>query len=162
MSVEVEVIMEVEPSLKEKERLESIARAAVLEALRVEGREADPCEVSVVFADDAFIARLNREYRGVEGPTDVLSFALNEGEGGPGFAGPNDEPEMLGDVVVSVETAGRQARDAGKPPENEIGLLLIHGTLHLLGHDHDTPEREAVMWKRQGDALNALTEIIRA
>ncbi|MEX0974820.1 MAG: rRNA maturation RNase YbeY, partial [Bacillota bacterium] len=86
------------------------------------------------------------------------SFAFNEGE--------EDDvvkvagiPDMLGDVVVSLETAGRQAAEAGKSLEQEVALLLVHGTLHLLGYDHETPEKEAVMWKRQDAALKAINQV---
>lgn len=158
MPVDVDVIMETEPSLSEREHYRSLALAAVSTVLRLEGREEDRCEVSVVFGDDDFIAGLNREYRDVAGPTDVLSFAMNEGEVGSGFISAESEPEMLGDIIVSVETAKRQAAEGKRSPDEEILLLIVHGTLHLLGYDHDTPEKEAVMWKLQGEALNALSE----
>lgn len=95
-------------------------------------------ELSVLLVDDAAIARLNADYRARPRPTDVLSFSQLEGPR-PGAAG------TLGDVVISVETARRQARERGRPLEEEIGALLVHGVLHLLGHDH---ERSAAAARR--------------
>ncbi|MFO0726163.1 MAG: rRNA maturation RNase YbeY [Myxococcota bacterium] len=101
---------------------------AVLETLRLEGAEGR--EVSVLLTDDAEIHVLNRTYRGKDKPTDVLAFALDEA-GGP--AGP------LGDVVISVETAEKQAKSRKTSLEAELELLAVHGALHLLGHDHARP-----------------------
>jgi len=100
-------------------------------------------ELSVWLCDDANIQELHREYMGVDTPTNVISFAQHEGEFG------DVEPEVLGDVVVSVDTAGRDARDAGTGLDNEVLFLCIHGLLHLLGFDHEgdqasrAPEMEA-------------------
>jgi len=96
-------------------------------------------ELSVVLVDDALIQGMNREYRGIDRPTDVLSFPMLEGD----FAGV--QPELLGDVVLSTPTAARQAKRARKTLEQEVAHLLAHGILHLLGFDHDTRGREAVM-----------------
>ena len=96
-------------------------------------------EVSVLLTDDREIRALNRDYRGVDAPTDVLSFALREGEGAR-FAG-----ELLGDLVVSVQTCARQARGAKRPLLDEATMLLAHGVLHLLGWDHETPAKDRAM-----------------
>jgi probable rRNA maturation factor len=87
-------------------------------------------ELSIALVDDATITSLNARYRGVARPTDVLSFSLVEG--------PHSERRgaLLGDVVVSLETATIQARRARRSLDDEVLRLLIHGTLHLLGHDH--------------------------
>ena len=96
-------------------------------------------ELSVALVDDATIADLNSRYRGEARPTDVLSFSLLEGEhadrGG----------RLLGDVVISVETAARQARRAHRAFDTEIARLLIHGMLHLLGHDHEKEDEARAM-----------------
>ncbi|MEO8191886.1 MAG: rRNA maturation RNase YbeY [Acidobacteriota bacterium] len=99
-----------------------LARLARLTAARAE-------EVSVLFCGDARMRRLNREYRGKDRSTDVLAFPS---EGGP----------LLGDIVVSVPYAARQARRRGEPRSREIDRLLVHGFLHLLGHDHETDDGE--------------------
>lgn len=96
-------------------------------------------ELSVLFTGDEHIQMLNRDYRKKNKPTDVLAFALREGEFG------NAEQAMLGDVVVSVETAARQAKDAKKPLLAEVTMLLAHGLLHLLGWDHDTAAKDRAM-----------------
>lgn len=96
-------------------------------------------EVSVLLTDDREIQRLNRDYRGVDKPTDVLSFAMREGEGGR-FAG-----DVLGDLIVSAQTCARQAREAKRPVLDEATMLLAHGLLHLLGWDHETPAKDKAM-----------------
>jgi len=88
-------------------------------------------ELSIALVDDATIASLNAAYRGVARPTDVLSFSLVEG------AHAERRGALLGDVVVSLETAAFQARRARRSLDDEVLRLLIHGTLHLLGHDHE-------------------------
>ncbi len=87
-------------------------------------------ELSVTLTDDASIAELNASYRGKPHPTDVLSFSLLEGA----FA--ERRGSLLGEVVIGVDVAARQARGARRSLDDEIARLLIHGTLHLLGHDH--------------------------
>jgi probable rRNA maturation factor len=96
---------------------------------------------TVVFTDDEEIRRLNREFRGKDRPTDVLSFP----EEGPFPEG----EESLGDVVVSVETAARQAKSRRRPVDHEVRILLIHGLLHLLGHDHETDDGEMAAIERR-------------
>lgn len=93
--------------------------------------------LSLSFVDDAEIAQINRTHRGKDKPTDVLSFPLAAGD-------PVAEHErLLGDIVISVDTARRQAADYDAPLEAEINRLLIHGVLHVMGHDHEEPdERE--------------------
>ena len=102
-------------------RLRRVLRGAAA-VLRVRG------EVSLVLAGDGLLRRLNRDYRGQDRPTDVLSFP-----GGGGEAG-------LGDVVISVETAERNARAGGRTLPQELDVLALHGFLHVLGHDHETDD----------------------
>ncbi len=100
-------------------------------AIEIMKFEASPenAELSIVFCDDDFIQKLNKDYRGKSEPTDVLSFPIDE---------ENFEPEirLLGDIVISTETAVRQADSLKHPPMLEIVFLLIHGLLHLHGYDH--------------------------
>jgi probable rRNA maturation factor len=100
-------------------------------------------ECSAVLVDDATIAALNRASRGVAGPTDVLAFPMTEGR----FR--NVSPDLLGDVVISTETARRQARAGGGEFRAELALLLIHGILHLVGYDHATAAARRRMWRKQ-------------
>jgi rRNA maturation RNase YbeY len=94
--------------------------------------------LTVTFIRDRAMRRLNRDYRGIDGPTDVLSFAYHEEEEAPAC----DETSHIGDVVISVETAGRYARELGLSFDREIELLVIHGALHLAGYDHETDNGE--------------------
>jgi len=102
-------------------RLRRVLRGAA-SALRVRG------EVSLVLAGDRLLRRLNREYRRKDRPTDVLSFPGEGGEAG------------LGDIVISVETAERNARRLGRTLAQELDVLALHGFLHVLGHDHETDD----------------------
>lgn len=111
-------------------------------------------EVSVVFADDAYIRELNRDYRGIDKATDVLSFALEEGDE-PAVAGGPDEI-LLGDIVISLETAARQAAEFGHSLERELAYLTVHGMLHLIGHDHMDDDEKAVMRRREEEILATL------
>ncbi len=111
-------------------------------------------EVSVSFVSDAEIHELNRTYRGVDRPTDVLSFALREGE--DILPEPEDGAEMLGDIVISIPTAVRQAEEYGHSVEREVGFLLVHGFLHLLGYDHEDEESEREMFGLQDEVLEKL------
>ena len=110
-------------------------RDACLQILRQQ--DLKNVELSVVLCDDAFIHELNREWRGKDKPTDVLSFAQWEGEQVPGMN------LVLGDVIISLETASKQSHERGHSFHHEIIVLLIHGVLHLLGHDH-IEEEEAI------------------
>ncbi|MEB2310534.1 MAG: rRNA maturation RNase YbeY [Polyangiaceae bacterium] len=98
-------------------------------------------ELSVLLTDDAHIQELNREHRGKDRPTDVLSFALDEAELPVGAQG----PRLLGDVVISLDTAARQARSRGRELLAEVRFLLAHGILHLIGYDHAEPEEKRRM-----------------
>ncbi len=107
-------------------------------------------QVALLLTDDATIARLNSQYRHVNGPTDVLAFAS---QGGEPFVLPDSARHHLGDVVISLETAERQAKEQGHPTAHELALLIVHGCLHLLGYDHATPEEQARMWSLQADIV---------
>jgi len=120
--------------------------------LRAEGQAQDT-EVSILLTDDAYIAQLNSQYRHVEGPTDVLSFSQTEGDDEPM---PGMEDNLLGDVVISVETAQRQAAEQANSLESEMDMLLVHGLLHLLGYDHAEPDEERMMFAKQDEFLKGL------
>ncbi len=102
-------------------------------------------EVSILLTDDKEIRILNRDYRQTDKPTDVLSFSMLEGEGAR-FAG-----DVLGDIVLSITTASRQAREAKRPLLDEATMLVAHGLLHLLGWDHATPAEDRKMRARTDD-----------
>jgi probable rRNA maturation factor len=109
-----------------------------------------PAELSIVFADDATVQRLNRDYRGKDAPTNVLSFALTEADE-PDFPG---APLMLGDVILAYETVMAEAARDRKAPADHTRHLVVHGILHLLGHDHLT-DVEAEAMERIETALLA-------
>ncbi len=91
-------------------------------------------EVSITLTDDAYIKELNTQYRNKDCATDVLSFALNEGEEPEIVDGP--AVNLIGDIIISVETAKRQAEEYGHSLEREMAFLTVHGMMHLLGYDH--------------------------
>ena len=95
--------------------------------------------ITITFIRDPAMRRLNRDYRGIDAPTDVLSFAYHESRD---QSDPGDDPAQLGDVIISVETAARYAQKLGLTFEDEIRTLVIHGTLHLAGYDHETDNGE--------------------
>lgn len=111
-------------------------------------------EVSVTIVDDEEIHQLNSEYRKVDRPTDVLSFALDEGEEPKIVDGP--EEHLLGDIVISAETAARQGEEFGHGLEREIIYLAVHGLLHLLGYDHMQEEEKKVMRAKEEEALREI------
>jgi rRNA maturation RNase YbeY len=112
-------------------------------------------ELSILFTDDEQMAALNRQYRGKEGATDVLSFSMLEDSdqetGGTPF-----EPVMLGDVVVSVDTASREAKELEESFERTVDRLLVHGILHLLGHDHERSRNDRAAMVKEEERLLAL------
>ncbi len=128
-------------------------RKAVVETL-TQMAVNEPCEVVVVISDDAALLDLNRRFRGVDRPTDVLSFA--DDTRGPYAGGGGRFPHYLGDVVISIDRARAQAAAAGGELVQELQLLTVHGILHLLGFDHADPAGKAEMWAAQAGILAAL------
>lgn len=137
---------------------------ALLEVILLKAGEAEGVtdgEVDLTFVDDEQIHELNREYRGIDRPTDVLSFAMNEIT--------NDEleiiyeieegeelesvPDVLGDIIISVPRAKQQSEEYGHSLERELGFLFVHGFLHLLGYDHQDEASEAEMMGKQEAVL---------
>ena len=118
----------------------------VLQHLKVD----EKTEISVLFTDDKFIRSLNNKYRGIDKPTDVLSFNLQEGA----FKTPEVESDkLLGDIIISVETAQRQADALNHSMEKELTVLLIHGLLHLTGYDHEKGKDYKVMREKESEIL---------
>ncbi len=112
---------------------------------------------SLILIGDARMAALNRAYRGIAQPTDVLAFPA-EAAGKPAGEGGGEAARggpYLGDLAISLDTAGRQAAGRGHPLEREAALLVIHGILHLVGYDHRTPAQRRRMWRVQARLLRA-------
>lgn len=129
--------------------MQEIARAV----LRAEG-VSPPYEVSLVFAESEVVRQLNRRYRGVDEPTDVLAFGiLPEKDSSDYFPVPPDGVTRLGEVVISYPQAVEQAAEQGHSTERELALLIVHGILHLLGYDHEEPEQEAEMRAKEKEVL---------
>ena len=126
--------------------IEDLIRRAALAALEMENEDG---VISVLVTGDEEIRKLNKTYLNADRPTDVLAFSMMEGEevrsGGEG--------RILGDVVISVDTAVRQAQEYGNTLHEEIALLIVHGVLHLLGYDDQDEEGSAVMRRKEAEAL---------
>ena len=139
----------------------------------------EPGQMSLLIADDDAIRELNREFRGLNEVTDVLSFSASHAgywqgeaeapadrylkpslpeEDSLGFVLPPDELPVLGDVVISYPQARRQAQERGKLVERELALLIVHGVLHLMGYDHLAPEETAVMQAKERAALSLVLD----
>ena len=136
--------------------LKMLIRHTILETLDYEGMENDT-EVSVTFVDDEGIRELNKKFRNMDKPTDVLSFPLLD------YEGESEEPffdelcHNLGDIVISLERAMAQANEFGHSFEREVAFLTAHSMLHLLGYDHELSEEDdADMRKRQNDIMERL------
>jgi len=106
-------------------------------------------DITIVLTDDVQLQELNRDYLGVDAPTDVLSFPTSESDPETGAA-------YLGDILISIPRATQQAQVAGHPVEAEVQLLVVHGVLHLLGHDHAETEEKSRMWAEQEKVLERL------
>lgn len=143
VSLAIQLDSQIEAEIDE-ERLHHLA----VEALRLEG-VAQSFELGLFITDDEGIRELNRHYRGVDEPTDVLAFG-GEVEG---FVSP---VLHLGDIVISYPRAASQAQEQGHSVAQEIDLLFLHGLLHLLGYEDETPEKRVRMWARQEEVLGAL------
>ena len=137
--------VEINPSLQTRLTADILERAsaAVLERQSADG------DLTIVLTDDAQLHELNRDYLGIDAPTDVLSFPASETD-------PETARRYLGDILISVPRAEEQARAAGHELEAEVQLLAVHGTLHLLGYDHAEVEEKARMWKAQAEVLERL------
>ena len=108
-------------------------------------------EISILIVDDPQIEELNQQYLGRKGPTNVIAFAMREGE----FA--DLSPHLLGDVVISMDTAAKEAQIAATSMERRFNELLVHGILHLLGYEHETSEKDArVMEDKSKELMNLI------
>ncbi len=140
--------------IQQKEKVvQSVAaalRTAVTVTLRHE-RVKPPVEVTLLLTDDDQLQALNKEYRGINQPTDVLSF-----QAGDTMPGMKADDSYLGDIVISLPMAERQAKQGDHSLKSELQLLTVHGTLHLLGFDHEEPEEKDRMWWAQASILAQL------
>ena len=127
---------------------EDLLKRAAQAALAHESESLDS-ELSIILTNDTRLHELNLNYLGVDAPTDVLSFPASETD-------PETGARYIGDILISIPRAQTQAEAAGHPLEAEVQLLVVHGVLHLLGHDHAEAQEKARMWKAQADILERL------
>ncbi|NLY88275.1 MAG: rRNA maturation RNase YbeY [Firmicutes bacterium] len=133
----------------EKELEEALVRLAE-RVLSAHGK--DRAEAGVTLVGEKKIQQLNRDYRGIDAPTDVLSFPMQE----PGEIQTGEEPEILGDVVICVPRAAAQARDFGHSFRRELFYLAVHGLLHLLGFDHENETEKRKMREKEEAFLSGV------
>ncbi|KYO65171.1 rRNA maturation RNase YbeY [Thermovenabulum gondwanense] len=150
------IINNLQDAIEIGEETEEIIKKVLMKALEIHGESG--VEVSVVLVDNEYIRELNRIYRGKDEPTDVLSFAMREGEDEieDEIGEELGENELLGDIVISCEKAKSQAEEYGHSFQREIGYLAVHGILHLLGYDHETEEEKQEMRSREEEVLSSI------
>lgn len=134
-------------SQSDMELLQSLIETAAKKEELEEG------EISVTFVNDEEIQEINKTYRDKDQPTDVLSFPMYEADETEIEVFDEEEPLLLGDIIISVPRAQKQAEEFGHSVEREVGFLLVHGFLHLLGYDHGNEEEEQKMFGRQEEIL---------
>lgn len=125
------------------------AADAALSAVSAGAQHAAATETCILLADDGRLADLNRDWRGRDGPTNVLSFPGSD-------AAPPGMPAQLGDIAISCETVLREAADAGIPAEHHLSHMVVHGVLHLLGYDHEADGEAELMERRESEILETL------
>ena len=133
-------------------KLKMLVRRAIEATLDYE-QYGNACEVSVTFTDNPGIHQLNKQFRGIDRPTDVLSFPLFDYEGESEEPPVDDFKGMLGDIVLSLEQAARQGEEFGHGFERETAFLTVHSMLHLLGYDHETGEEDEADMRRRQSAI---------
>ncbi len=148
-AIDIDIMIEAGP-WPDESILEDLVQKAVEAAWSNLGLERTPSELSVVFTDDASIKLLNAQWRDKDKATNVLSFPAF-----PVKAGSQPGP-MLGDIVIAYETVAREAADEGKPVNNHLTHLVVHGFLHLLGYDHETDVEAEEMERLEREILHAL------
>jgi probable rRNA maturation factor len=126
----------------------ALIEKAVRAALKHQ-KESPRVNLSIVLTDNRRLRQLNRDYLGIDAPTDVLSFPASESD-------PETGAPYMGDILISIPYARKGAKQAGNSLEAEVQLLVVHGVLHLLGHDHAKPREKARMWKAQREILESL------
>jgi probable rRNA maturation factor len=131
---------------------EAVVQRAIATAAEIVDADVGDAELAVMLTDDAGIRTLNSNWRGVDKPTNVLSFPALQPTGGPG--GPDDAPRMLGDIAIAYQTTRQEADDEQKPFDHHLSHLAVHGFLHLIGYDHEKDD--------DAEAMEALEQQILA
>lgn len=138
--------IQIRPYYRNKISVENLRTAADIALNKCQSKEVI---VGIIITGNAEIHELNRQYRHMDKPTDVLSFSEN-------YIDPETGLEYIGDIIISVPQAKKQAAVGGHTTDQEIQLLVIHGILHLSGYDHDTPVKQRKMWLIQSDLLRMI------
>ena len=137
------ISFELESNFKATDLLERAAQAALKQQSAPEG------DITIVLTTNARLQKLNKEYLGIDAPTDVLSFPAHQTD-------PETGRLYIGDILISIPYAAQGAQAMGHSLEAEMQLLVVHGVLHLLGHDHAKAREKSRMWKAQSEILDAL------
>ena len=132
---------------------EAVVQRAIAAAASASDADAGNAELAVMLTDDAGIRALNKDFRGIDKPTNVLSFPAPEPAG---TGGENDAPRVLGDIAIAYETVRREADDEGKPFADHLSHLAVHGFLHLMGYDHETDDDAEEMENLETEILAQL------
>jgi probable rRNA maturation factor len=143
------ISIRIETSYKDKSSLRQLLKKAVLETYAAQSLSTNS-EMSIIVTSDERLRKLNQSYRGIDTPTDVLSFPA-------GDIDPETGNIYLGDIIISLQRANQQALNTGHPVEAELQLLVIHGTLHLIGFDHVQANEKDKMWAAQIFVLEKLS-----
>ena len=132
---------------------EAVIQRAIAAAAGMAGADTGEAELAIMLTDDAGIRTLNSNWRGIDKPTNVLSFPALQPSGG---AGPEDAPRMLGDIAIAYETTRREADDEQRPFDHHLSHLAVHGFLHLIGYDHEKDDEAEVMEALETEILAQL------
>lgn len=147
----MEVLINSELELEDLSLYEELISRGFQVAAGLEGLQGE-IEVSITFVTDDTIQELNREYRGIDDPTDVLSFPQDDDD----FGVQEGLPRVLGDIIISLEQAREQAKEYGHSITREVLYLAVHGFFHLLGYDHQSQDEQSSMRKREEQVLGEL------
>ena len=145
MSSNIEIFVQVEEEIIELETVEKILYSAI------EKEKLENISFNLIIVNNEYIHELNKTYRHIDRPTDVITFALEDEDS---IVLPNEE-RILGDIYISIDKAKEQAEEYGHSLLRELSFLAVHGFYHLLGYDHQTKEEEKVMFERQEEVLES-------
>ena len=145
MSSNIEVFIQVEEEIKELDTVKKVLYSAI------DKEKLENVSFNLIIVDNHYIHDLNKTYRHIDRPTDVITFALEDEDT---IVLPGEE-RILGDIYISIDKAREQAQEYGHSLLRELSFLAVHGFYHLLGYDHATPEEEKVMFKKQEEVLEA-------
>ena len=145
MSSNIEIFVQVDEEIKELETVEKVLYSAI------EKEKLENVSFNLIIVNNEYIHELNKTYRHIDRPTDVITFALEDEDS---IVLPNED-RILGDIYISIDKAKEQAKEYGHSLLRELSFLAVHGFYHLLGYDHGTEEEEKVMFAKQEEVLES-------